>query len=239
MRNAKLLCGTAPRRRLRGWARSAGMSMGDTAARDDDASGRLDTLAAAARASAEDGFPPVHKWEPPYCDDIGLEIRRDGEWRHQGAPILRQPLVAVFSRILRKDDDGRHYLVTPVEKVLVRVAIAPFMAVRVDAVEGRDEDEDNYKDPGEAGRRLFVTTNVGDVFELGPGHRVWVETDPETGAPIPLARVRARLDALFTRPAFFELVELAEERETADGPQLGVAAGGAFFPLAAPGAHQP
>ena len=75
-----------------------------------------------------DGLPPVHLWEPDYCGDIGLHIARDGQWYYAGSPIGRKRLVRLFSTILRHDDDGEHYLVTPVEKIRVGVEDAPFVA---------------------------------------------------------------------------------------------------------------
>ncbi|MEQ1611704.1 MAG: DUF1285 domain-containing protein, partial [Hyphomicrobiaceae bacterium] len=63
-------------------------------------------------AAKGDRLPPVERWNPPYCGDIGMAIRADGVWMYQGSPIGRQPMVKMFSRILRRDEDGRHYLVT-------------------------------------------------------------------------------------------------------------------------------
>ena len=186
---------------------------------------QLNDVLMAAQAASEDGLPPVHLWDPPHCGDIGMEVRRDGSWWYQGSPIGRERIVRLFSRILRRDDDGLHYLVTPVEKVVVHVEVAPFLAVRADvAGEGPDQ-------------KLVFTTNVGDVFTAGPEAPIQVDTDPETLEPKPCVRVRARLDALVTRPVFFELVEMAEERESNEGAVLGVWSDGAFFPLGPAAAH--
>ena len=89
----------------------------------------------AERAGRPDSPAPVERWNPPYCGDIGMAIRADGVWLYQGSPIGRMPLVKLFARVLRRDADGRHYLVTPAEKVDVAVADAPFLAVEM-AVEG-------------------------------------------------------------------------------------------------------
>jgi hypothetical protein len=161
------------------------------------------------------GLPPVHLWSPGHCGDIGLSIGRDGSWRRNGSPIERERLVRLFARILRKDDDGLHYLVTPHEKVLVTVEAAPFLAVAVEAL-GEGED-----------RTLRFTTNLGDQVDAGPDRPIRVETDPATGEPRPFVLVRARLEALMTRPVFFELVELAEP----EGDQLAVRSRGATFAL--------
>ena len=187
--------------------------MAADAVRDD----ALQSLIKAAE-SAGDGLPPVEKWEPTYCGEMDLVIKRDGSWWHEGTRITRERLTRLFSTILRKDDDGVHYLVTPVEKIGIEVEVAPFLAVRVDQVEP-DAKGENAK--------LIFTTNMGDVVAAGPDHPIRVETDAETGQPLPLVRVRGRLDALITRAAFYELVELAE----AEGDRLVVSSDGAQFDL--------
>ena len=91
------------------------------------------------KAQSGKGPAPVEKWNPPYCGDIGMKIRSDGVWLYQGSPIGRAPLVKLFAGVLRKDADGRHYLVTPAEKVDVAVEDAPFLAVEMEVRgSGRD-----------------------------------------------------------------------------------------------------
>jgi uncharacterized protein len=166
--------------------------------------------------SAARALPPVEKWNPQVCGDIGMEIRSDGSWWHEGVRITREPLVRLFSTILRKDEDGTTWLVTPGEKVSVAVADAPFIAVRVDRIgEGVDT-------------ALVFTTSLGDVAVAGPDRPIIVKRDPATGAPRPYVRIRGRLDARIGRAPFFELVDMAEERS--DG-QLWVRSAGADFAL--------
>ncbi len=168
----------------------------------------------------EDGkLPPVHLWNPTDCGDIRMEIRKDGSWWHEGTRIGRQRLVKLFSRILRKDDDGEIYLVTPYEKVIVRVEDSPFLAVRVDraGVVGRDQ-------------VLAFTTNLGDVTLAGPDTALRVEVQPETREPAPYVLVRGRLEAKLTRPVFYELADMAVECEDRPG-LLGVWSQGVFFEL--------
>ncbi|MCA8898985.1 MAG: DUF1285 domain-containing protein, partial [Hyphomonas sp.] len=86
-----------------------------------------------------------------------MEIRADGSWWHEGGRINRERLVKLFSRILRKDEDGKTYLVTPYEKVIVHVEDAPFLAVRVDRA----------GEPG-PGQTLAFLTNLGDLTLAGP-----------------------------------------------------------------------
>jgi hypothetical protein len=169
----------------------------------------------AAVQSAGEGLPPVHLWNPEYCGEMDMVIRRDGTWWHEGRRITRDRLTRLFSTILRKDEDGRHYLVTPVEKVPVEVETAPFLAIRVDRIER------------ERGPGLVFTTNMGDLVAAGPERPLWTAPDPQGEGRLPFVRVRGALDALITRPVFYELAEMSETR---DGV-VGVESEGAFFAL--------
>lgn len=164
-------------------------------------------------------LPPVHLWNPQNCTDIQMEIRADGSWWHEGSKIKRERLVKLFSRILRKDDDGEIYLVTPYEKVIVHVEDAPFVAIRVDRL-------------GDVGRNqtLAFSTNLGDVVAADVETPLRVETDPKTQEPSPYVLVRGGLEAKLTRPVFYELAELSEAYEGCAG-QLGVWSRGHFFEL--------
>lgn len=184
-------------------------------------------VTAAAKSAGERGLPPVHLWHPEHCGDIDIRIRKDGVWFHEGTPIGREALVRLFSTVLRLDPDGYH-LVTPVEKLKIQVEDAPFIATRVDFLPGKDG----------GGDTLRFETNVGDVVEAGPDNAIRVETDPATGEPRPYLHVRRGLEALIARPVFYELAELAAERDTPKGPRLGVVSNGAWFPIAPPGAHR-
>ena len=185
-----------------------------------DTKAGLDGVAAAVRQAPGRGLPPVHLWNPAHCGDIDIVIKRDGTWFHEGTPIGREPLVRLFSTILRKDADGFH-LVTPVEKMKITVEDAPFIAVRVDRV----------------GDALRFATNVGDEVEAGTDNAIRVDADPRTGEPRPYLHVRRGLEARIRRPVFYELVEMAQERETPDGPCLGVWSNGAWFPVGPARAH--
>ena len=164
-------------------------------------------------------LPPVETWNPPNEKDIGMEIRADGSWWHEGGEIKRPAMVKLFARILRKDGDGRTFLVTPYEKVIVHVEDAPFLAGRMDVLgtPGRDQ---------EIG---FVTT-LGDVTLAGADRPIRVKTDPVTGEPSPYVLVRGRLEAKIARSVFYELVDLAEPSPE-DRNLLGVLSKGVFFPL--------
>lgn len=162
-------------------------------------------------------FPPVHLWNPERSADIGMEIRKDGSWWHEGGRINRHKLVDLFATILRRDNDGSHWLVTPHEKVVVHVEDAPFLAVRVDRA-GRGDDQ-----------TLLFTTNLGDTVVCDADHPLRVVTDPETQSPAPYVTVRSGLEAKLTRPTFYELVEWGEER--GDDHRLSIQSRGQRFDL--------
>jgi hypothetical protein len=174
--------------------------------------------AAAAAAAKGGGLPPVHLWNPPDCGDLDMEIRADGTWFHEGTPIGRPGLVRLFSTILRKEG-AKYFLVTPVEKVGIRVEDAPFVAVDADI--------------GGEGRAQSITfrTNVGDSVTAGPDRPVRVERDPETGEPRPYVLVRADLEALIDRKTFYRLVEAGDHNDVDGESWFGLWSGGAFFPV--------
>ena len=173
-----------------------------------------------------EGLRPVEAWNPPYCGEMDMIIKSDGSWWHDGSRITRKGLVSLFASILRKDEDERTYLVTPVEKIGIQVERGHFLATRVD-IEGEGEFQ-----------RVFFTTNLDEVIEVGPEHPLRVETDLKTMEPSPYVTVRGRLDAALARSVFYEIVEQAAERTTDKGKQLGLYAGGVFFPLGPAGAHE-
>lgn len=144
--------------------------------------------------NAPKGLPPVHLWNPPYCGEIDMEIHRNGQWFYQGTPINRPALVRLFSTVLRRDEDGHHYLVTPVEKVRIRVEDAPFLAVSVERLEDGGQDY------------LRFTTQTGDKVIAGGEHPLRVAYGAE-GEPRPYLLVRDRLEALLSRTVYYQLVE--------------------------------
>lgn len=178
-------------------------------------------LEALLQAQAGQKQAPVESWNPPYCGDIGMAIRADGVWMYQGSPIGRMPLVKLFARVLRRDADGKHYLVTPAEKVDVTVADAPFLAVEM-SIEG----------DGEA-RRLTFRTNVDDLVTVGLEHPLRFVEEQGSGGLKPYVTVRGRLEALVTRALYYDLVEMAEPRILEGREVLGLWSGGIWFGLEA------
>ncbi|MFL6819710.1 MAG: DUF1285 domain-containing protein [Bradyrhizobium sp.] len=176
------------------------------------------TAAATASATAGRGLPPVHLWNPPFCGDLDMRIASDGTWFYMGTPIGRPALVRLFSTILKRED-GKHFLVTPVEKVGIRVDDAPFLAVEM-----VDESDDR-------GRLLRFRTNVDDWVTCDSSHRLRFEPSTEGGLT-PYLHVRADLWAKVTRALYYDLVDMGEERVVDGRPMFGVASGGEFFAMA-------
>lgn len=177
-------------------------------------------IAASAQAAAGKarGLPPIHLWNPPFCGDLDMEIQRDGTWFYNGTPIGRAPLVKLFSSILRKEGD-RYVLVTPVEKVGIRVVDAPFIAVDANASgTGREQ-------------ALTFTTNVGDTATADATHPIRVTLDPETAEPTPYVLIRGELEARIDRKTFYRLVEIGAEHSVNDVIWFGLWSGGHFFPI--------
>ncbi|MBB5702543.1 hypothetical protein FHS76_002427 [Ochrobactrum daejeonense] len=191
-----------------------------------EGTGGLEALIARAHADArsgpatkERGIPPVERWNPDFCGDLDMEIRADGTWFYMGTPIGRKQLVRLFSTVLRKDDDGRTYLVTPVEKVGIRVEDAHFIAVEMQ-VSGEAEKQS-----------LTFRTNVGDVVEADAQHPLRFVIEKASGGLKPYLLVRGRLEALVGRSVMYDLVALGEEIEVDGVTMFAVRSGGAVFPV--------
>jgi hypothetical protein len=173
---------------------------------------------AAAGGQANKGLPPVHLWNPPFCGNLDMRIAGDGTWFYLGTPIGRPALVRLFSTILKRED-GKHFLVTPVEKVGIVVDDAPFLAVEM----VREQDSPNSV--------LRFRTNVDDWVQCDAEHRLRFEL-AEDGGLMPYLHVRADLWAKVTRALYYDLVDMGEERVVDGKPMFGIASAGQFFAMA-------
>jgi uncharacterized protein len=192
--------------------------MANQGQREPNAAQRLDGLTDAARGAATKGLPPVHMWNPPFCGDLDMRIASDGTWFYLGTPIGRPALVKLFSTILKREDD-KYFLVTPVEKVGIRVDDAPFLAVEM-AEEGEGST-----------RQLRFRTNVDEWVSCDGNHRLRFEASADGGL-MPYLHVRSDLWAKVTRALYYDLVKMGEER-VVDGCELfGVVSDGVFFSMA-------
>lgn len=167
------------------------------------------------RAGATAPERAVESWNPTVSGEIDMRINADGPWYHEGRPIRREALVRLFASILRREPDGQHVLVTPVEKLAIRVDDAPFVAVEMTG-EGQG-----------ANQVLSFRTNIGDIVTAGRDHPIRFEIEAEHSGLKPYLRVRGGLDALLTRALTLDLVDLAVDHDR----DAGVWSGGAFFAL--------
>ena len=174
--------------------------------------------AVAQATKGKRGPAPVHLWDPPFCGDLDIRIARDGMWWYLGTPIGRKELVNLFASVL-KLEDGRYYLVTPVEKIGITVDDAPFVAVDFEVAE--------------AGPTQTITfeTNVGEFSVAGPDNPIRVVRDPDTGEPSPYVHIRSGLEALIDRKSYYRLVEIGEHDDVNGTSWFGLRSGGAFFPI--------
>ncbi len=159
---------------------------------------RLDEI---MKQVGDQSYPPVHLWNPEFCGDIDMVIKRDGSWYYMGTPITRERMVRLFSTVLRKDDDGKTYLVTPVEKVGITVEDAPFVVTSMERASNEGQSV------------ISFTTNVGDVVVLDEKHPLRVEINKESKEPRPYVLIRGNLEALISRSVFYELVDIAQEED--------------------------
>lgn len=189
---------------------------------DAGAMGRLMAALGGGLSAGARPQPPVERWNPPFCGDIDMRIASDGTWYYLGTPIGRPALVKLFSSVLTVED-GRYFLVTPVEKVGITVEDAPFQAVEM-ACEGT----------GEA-RRLMFRSNVDDYLDVGAAHALRFETD-DGGGLKPYLHVRRGLWARLTRALTYDLVAIGEVREVDGTAMFGIMAGGQFWPAVEAGA---
>ena len=169
-------------------------------------------IIASVNSAKSQGLPPVHLWNPPFCGDLDMRIARDGTWFYQGTPIGRFKLARLFSTIL-KLEDGKYFLVTPVEKVGITVDDAPFVAVDF-TVKGQGTDQD-----------LIFETNMGDISMASIENPIRVERDSVTGEPSPYVHVRAGLEALIDRKSFYRLVDIGAHHKD----WFGLWSNGTFF----------
>ena len=131
------------------------------------------------------------------------------------SPIGRERMVKLFSRVLRLDDDGFYYLVTPIEKIKLFVEDKPFLIIDYSIKKIKNS------------QVITFITNTYDEFELSLNHPLRVETDIETQEPSPYVLVRANLEGLISRNVYYKLIDIAVESEGT----LGIWSNGNFFKI--------
>ena len=150
-----------------------------------------------------------------------MRIDRDGVWHHEGRPITREALVKLFATVLRRDDDGGHWLVTPVERGRIEVEDAPFVIVEL-AVNGRGKSQ-----------TIRFRSNIDSWVTLGGDHplRLRPPRNKPDQTPIPYVDLGQGLEARLLRPVYYELAELMTCDGSETAQQSGVWSADVFFPL--------
>lgn len=181
-----------------------------------------DRSASSTRLDHGDAPSPAKRRQPVDCGHFDIRIARDGTWFYRESPIHRAALVRLFSTVLRREEDGTFWLVTPAERGRINVDDAPFVAVEL-TVEGAGRDQ-----------RLIFRTNIDETVAVDADHPLRVDTNEATGEPNPYILVRDRLEARLNRPVFYQLVDLATEERVGDATRWGVWSTGTFFPIGSP-----
>jgi uncharacterized protein len=163
---------------------------------------KIKSIAAAAESGDWRGAAPVHLWNPPFCGDIDIEIRRDGSWWHEGRPIRRKGMAELFASVLLFNE-GEYFLVTPAEKVRIRVEDCPFLLTTL-----------RVENAGDASTQtLYLRTSLGEEVAVGAEHPLLIGADSSGNAePHPTVNVRAGLLGLVSRSVFYQLAELVVNR---------------------------
>ena len=178
------------------------------------------SLAELQRLIDERKLPPVDKWNPERCGHSGMRIARDGTWFHEGSPINRPAMVRLFSTVLRREPNGSHVLVTPVERLEIDVEGTAFRAIEMQC-EGRAMD-----------RRIAFKLDSGDAVIAGAANPITLVETAEGSSP--RVAVRHGLEAELSRSVYYELAEIALEE---GGSPPGVWSCRTFFPLGDEGAE--
>lgn len=176
-----------------------------------------DLLKQIGPASSHDQSPA--KADEDGCGDFDIRIGRDGTWFYHGSPIGRKPLVRLFASVLRREEDGDYYLVTPAERCRILVEDAPFTAVEL-----------TVRGSGRA-QALAFRTNLDAEITADADHPIRVAQNPDTAEPRPYILVRDGLEARILRPVYYELVALGETRAIAGEEHFGIWSKEQFFPL--------
>jgi len=158
------------------------------------------------------------------CGDLDMRIDRNGVWHYHGSPIGRKELVRLFSTVLRRDEAGDYWLITPAEVARIEVEDAPFQAVEL-SLRGSGADQ-----------VISFRTNVDHIVTVDADHPIRVDFDPETGDPTPYVVLDGGLEARISRSVYYELVSLGQEKKgqevKGDGEKsFGVWSTGHFFAL--------
>ncbi|WP_421782768.1 DUF1285 domain-containing protein [Kiloniella litopenaei] len=151
----------------------------------------------------------------PITSHVDMRIDRNGVWYHEGREIERKALARLFSTVLKRDDAGKYWLVTPVEKAQIGVEDVPFTIVELKSV-GQGEEQ-----------VLSFRNNMDQWFDLDEDHPIRIDYKDGSNEPSPYILVRDNLEARILRNVYYQLVDLADLK----GEDVGVWSSGVFHVL--------
>lgn len=154
-----------------------------------------------AQLELSNQHPPLEKWNPPFCGDMDIVIKADGQWLYMGSPIGRKALVKLFASVICIEAN-EYFLKTPVEKVRISVEDSPFIITSW------------QQHPSEQGPVISLQSNVDDHFILGQDHQLLLPTEEQKG---PLyVNIHRHMQACVHRNVYYQLADIAAI-ETIDG----------------------
>ncbi|WP_371194280.1 DUF1285 domain-containing protein [Glaciecola sp. SC05] len=165
-----------------------------------------------SEGSEQQAMPPVDKWNPEFCGDMNLVIKRNGQWWHEGTPFTRAPLIKLLASVIKKEGDS-YFLVTPVEKIGITVEDVPFVVIDDQIIDGI----------------IKVTTSCGDQVRIGEEHPV--EIRMFAGNPVPYCHIRRNLWARVHQNVLYRWVESAGQVEHKGKQSLCLTSGNYSFSI--------
>ena len=111
------------------------------------------------------------------------------------------------------------FLVTPAEKVGIKVDDAPFVAV------------DFVTNGKGSNQTLTFETHVGDKVQLNKENSLRVLIDKNSGEPKPYIHIRSGLEALIDRKSFYRLIEICSTNTNNKEEWFGLWSNKNFFPI--------
>jgi len=169
-----------------------------------------------SKTAKKPALPPVEQWNPPYCGEIDLQIKSNGDWYYGGTIFKRLSLVKLFASVLIREETQNsddYFLVTPVEKVKISVEDAPFLLTQWQWLDDKKS-------------LMQVETNLGDVFILDSEHPLTISNYGSL-----YINVRRNLVAKVHRNVYYQWVDLATEIETKQSTELIFNSAGCQFSL--------
>ena len=146
-------------------------------------------------------FPPVNEWNPKLCEGEEFYIDRNGNWFHNSSIIKNERLINLFSRIIRKDE-LEYFLVTPFEKVPLKVELAPYKIINFDIF------DNNIK--------LYTNLNFNFILDKINTMRLIKHNN----SLIPLVVIRDNIEGFFDRNIYYNLINYALENNFIDNKEL-------------------